>query len=184
MRTSDSVAEALRLTARYGSCPRRERQAISQVSTRLDVPEGAVIAEEGSLHRQFVIVLRGAATIRSDGRVTSALLAGDHFGDFEMYNATSNSATVVAETPMTLAVVSAREFDTLIQRSPTVAKAVLGTLADRARGAAVVPAQPSSARWKLRDLALAARSALPRSTQKSFPSGSAIHTQPSPAPSR
>jgi CRP-like cAMP-binding protein len=184
MRTSDSVAEALRLTARYGSCPRRERQAISQVSTLLDVPAGAVLAEQGSLHRQFVIVLTGAATIRTDGRITSALLAGDHFGDVDLVNSAATSATVVAETPMSVAVVGPREFDTLIERSPTVAKAVVGTLASRSRSVAVAEAQASSVRWKLRDLALAVRSAALRSTQKSLPSGSAIQTQPSPLSSR
>jgi CRP-like cAMP-binding protein len=180
MRTSDSVADALRRTARYGSITRRERQAISQAATRLDVPAGTVLASEGTLHRQFVIVLTGAATVRSNGQIKSALLAGDHFGDFEICNATSNTATVVAETEMSVAVVSPGEFDTLIERSPTLAKAVLETMADRARPAASAKPQRSSVNWKLRGLLAAARSAAPRSTQKSFPSGSAIQTQPSP----
>jgi CRP-like cAMP-binding protein len=135
MRNGDSVADALGRTARYGKCARRERQAISRSSTLLDVPAGAVLAREGTLHRQFVIVLAGAATVRRAGRVKSALLAGDHFGDVDLLEHGPNSATVVAETPMKIAVVGPTEFDALLERSPAVAKAVLGTLAAQVRTA-------------------------------------------------
>lgn len=135
MRNRDSVADALGRTARYGNIARRERQAISQASTLLRVPAGAVLAREGTLHRQFVIVLAGAATVRRAGRVKSALLAGDHFGDVDLLEHGPNSATVVAETPMKIAVVGPTEFDALLERSPAVAKAVLGTLAAQVRTA-------------------------------------------------
>jgi CRP-like cAMP-binding protein len=101
----------------------------------LDVPAGAVLAREGTLHRQFVIVLAGAATVQRAGRVKSALLAGDHFGDVSLFDDGPVSTTVVAETPMKLAVVGPSEFGSLLDRSPAVAKAVLGTLATQVRTA-------------------------------------------------
>lgn len=133
MRNRDSVMDALGCTTRYGKCPRRERKAISQAATLLDVPTGAVLAHEGTLHRQFVIVLSGAATIRRGGRVKSALLAGDHFGDVDLLDDRPNSATVVAETPMKVAVVGPAEFGPLLERSPSIARAVLGTMATQVR---------------------------------------------------
>ena len=133
MRNRDSVADALGCTTRYGKCARRERKAISQAATLLDVPTGAVLAHEGTLHRQFVIVLSGAATIRRGGRIKSALLAGDHFGDVDILDDSPNSSTVVAETPMRVAVVGPTEFGPLLERSPAIAKAVLGTLATQVR---------------------------------------------------
>jgi len=135
MRNRDSVADALGRTARYGKCARRERQAISQAATLLDVPTGTVLAREGTLHRQFVIVLAGAATVRREGRVKSALLAGDHFGDVDLLDDGPNSATVVAETPMKVAVVGPAEFGPLLERSPAIANEVLGTLATQIRTA-------------------------------------------------
>ncbi len=136
MRNRDSVADALGRTARYGNLARRERQAISQASTLLRVPAGAVLAREGTLHRQFVIVLAGAATIRTGERVTSALLAGDHFGAVGMYEDGPNKHSVVAETPMTLAVVGPVEFGGLLERSPSIAKAVIDGLASKVRSIA------------------------------------------------
>ena len=133
MRNRDSVADALGRTARYGNCARRERQAISQASTLLRVPAGTVLAREGTLHRQFVIVLAGGATVRRGERVTSALLAGDHFGDVGMFEDGPNPRSVVAETPMTLAVVGPAEFGPLLERSPSIAKAVIDGLASRVR---------------------------------------------------
>ena len=131
----DSVAEALGRTARYGRCSRRERQAFSQASTLLDVPAGAVLDRAGTVGRQFAIVLTGAA-VATAGRQESALLAGDHFGDVALLDAGSTPATVVAATPMTLAVVSPTEFAVVLDRCPTVVRAVLDGLATRLRASA------------------------------------------------
>jgi CRP-like cAMP-binding protein len=132
MRAGDSVADALSRTVRYSKCDKRERRAISRACTLVDVPVGAVLAEEGMPARQFAIVLSGAATVVTGGRITSALLAGDHFGDVAVLDGASSPATVVAETPMRLAVVSPGEFVALLE-SPTVARAVLDTLARQVR---------------------------------------------------
>jgi CRP/FNR family transcriptional regulator, cyclic AMP receptor protein len=129
----DSVADALGRTARYGKCARRERQAISQACTLIDVPAGAVLAREGGRGREFVIVLAGGASVHSGGRATSALLAGDHFGDVALLDDGPNPATIVAETRMSLAVVSPAEFSGLLDRSATVARAVLNSLASQLR---------------------------------------------------
>jgi CRP-like cAMP-binding protein len=131
--SGDSVADALGRTARYGRCPRRERQAIAQLSTRVDVPAGAVLAQQGAPGQEFIIVLTGGATVRTDGRVASALLAGDHYGDVALLDDRRTPATVVAETPMALAVVGRDQFPELLERSPWVARSVLRTLASRMR---------------------------------------------------
>ena len=162
MRNVDSVADALGRTTRYGKCSRRERQAFSQASTRLDVPAGTVLAHEGGVGREFAIVLTGAA-VATAGRTESALLAGDHFGDVALLDAGPNPATVVAATPMTLAVVGPSDFSAVLERCPTITRSVLDGLAGRLRATGRAAeryasvAIDSSVRWKDRDLALAAR---------------------------
>jgi CRP-like cAMP-binding protein len=161
MRRADTIADALGRTTRYGKCSRRERLAFSQASTLLDVPAGAVLTREGSVGRQFAIVLTGAG-VATTGRRESALLAGDHFGDIGLLDAGPVPATVVAATPMTLAVVSPRDFSLVLERCPTVARSVLDGLAERLRSTMAtaeryVSATVSSARWNDRDMALAAR---------------------------
>jgi CRP-like cAMP-binding protein len=162
MRSVDSVADALGRTTRYGKCSRRERQAFSQASTRLSVPAGTVLAHAGSVGREFAIVLTGAA-VATTGRHESALLAGDHFGDVALLDAGPNPATVVAATPMTLAVVGPSDFSAVLDRCPTITRSVLDGLAGRLR-ATVTAAErypsvaiDSSVSRKDRDLALAAR---------------------------
>jgi CRP-like cAMP-binding protein len=127
------VAEALGRTARYGRCSRRERQAISQAGRRREVPAGTVLARQGQPAREFAIVLTGGANVYTDGRLASALLAGDHFGDVALLGDGRSPATVVAETAMSLAVVPAGGFTALLERSPAVACAVVGSLAGRLR---------------------------------------------------
>jgi CRP-like cAMP-binding protein len=188
MPTTDSVADALGRTTRYGACSRRERRAFSRASTLLEVPAGTVLTRPGGFGRQFAIVLTGAATIATTGRPESALLAGDHFGADALLDAGAVEATVVAATRMTLAVVSPTDFDAVLSGCPTVTRAVLDGLAEALR-AAPAPALPpapakdysSSAKWKKRAFAFAARSAAPLSTQKSLPSMSASQTQPVPS---
>ena len=161
MRRADTVADALGRTTRYGKCSRRERQAFARASTRLEVPAGTVLARAGNAGREFAIVLTGAA-VATDGRQESALLAGDHFGDVALLDAGRTPATVVAATPMTLAVVGAGDFPVVLDRCPTIARSVLDGLAGRLR-AGVCAAERyasttgSSVRWKDRGLALAAR---------------------------
>jgi CRP-like cAMP-binding protein len=185
MRSTDSVADALARTTRYGRCHRRERRAFSLASSLLSVPAGTVLAQQGSTGREFAIVLTGAATVATVGRPESALLAGDHFGADALLDLGPNSETVVAATPMTLAVVGPTEFGAVLDGCPTITRSVLSGLADALRAApAVSKDYSSSLRWKKRGFAFAARSATPRSTQKSFPSISASHTQPVPSGSR
>lgn len=153
------MADALGRTTRYGRCSRRERQAFAQASTRLDVPAGTVLTREGSVGRQFAIVLTGAAVATTGGQ-ESALLAGDHFGDVALLDAGPTPATVVAATPMTLAVVSPWDFPAVLDRCPTIARSVLDGLAERLR-ATVSAAEryastASSVRWKDRELAAVA----------------------------
>jgi CRP/FNR family cyclic AMP-dependent transcriptional regulator len=135
MRSGDKVADALGRTVRYSKITRRERQAISQASTLIEVPAGTMLARQGAPGHEFVIVLTGAATVLTGNRVTSALLAGDHFGDVALLDNGTNPMSVVAETAMRLAVVGRTEFGSLLDRCPSVARAVLNTLAGRLRAA-------------------------------------------------
>jgi CRP-like cAMP-binding protein len=141
-----------------------------------------VLAEQGSIGRQFVIVLTGAATVAAAGRPESALLAGDHFGEDALLDMGPTPATVVAATHMTLAVVGPADFGAVLESCPTVTRSVLDGLAGVVRSTAEdTERYASSVRWKKRDFAFAARSAAPRSTQKSLPSMSANQTQPVPS---
>lgn len=138
MAAGEGVAGRLGRTVRYGRCPRRERRTIEQLSVLLDVPAGTVLVRPGVPVPRFLVVLTGAASVLTDGQPTSALLAGDHFGEVSLLDGRPSPVAVVAETRMTLAAVAAADFATLLDRSPAVAQAVLHSLAGqvRARSAA------------------------------------------------
>jgi CRP/FNR family cyclic AMP-dependent transcriptional regulator len=133
MKTHDSVAAALSGTARYGNCGRRELQDISRTCTRVTVPAGTVLATEGERRLDFGIVVEGTATVRSGTHDLVALQPGDHFGEVALLDDGPSLVTVIAATPMTLAVVGPAEFGSLLERSPAVARAVLSGLARRVR---------------------------------------------------
>lgn len=135
MRSGDTLADALGRTVRYSRCTRRERQAISRLGVLSTVPSGAALAREGEPGREFVVVLTGGATVFSNGRAVSALLAGDHLGDVALLHDGISPATVRAATPMTLAVFGPAEFRTLLDRCPSIARVVLDTPAAGRRAA-------------------------------------------------
>lgn len=136
MRSDDSVAQALAGSVRYADCPDREREVISRAGTRIDVRAGTVLATEGVRGRDFVLVVSGSAAAIVGGRTVGTLSVGDHFGDVSLIDDGPSVATIVATTPMSLAVYGPAEFSGLLQRSPAVARAVLSGLAHWVRAAA------------------------------------------------
>jgi CRP-like cAMP-binding protein len=77
-----------------------------------------------------------------DGRevILSVLGPGDFFGEMALLDRQPRSATVTAETDMHLLVLSSREFSSLVDDVPIVARRIMRGLAERLRNAE--PPQP------------------------------------------
>ena len=132
----ERIEDQLAKVPLFSGLSKKELRLISQLATYLEEPAGTVLTEEGKPGHEFIIVLTGGASVTSRGREISALLAGDHFGDVALLDDGVSRATVVAQTPMTLAVVNPGEFAGLLDRCPTLARAVISSLATRVRAVA------------------------------------------------
>ncbi len=84
--------------------------------------EGASIVREGEPGDAAFVILEGEAkVVRPGGRVIHRLLPGDFFGEISLLDGGPRTATVVAETPMTLLGLDRAHFRGLIENEPSVA---------------------------------------------------------------
>ena len=63
----------------------------------------------------------------------AALGEGGYFGELALLDRKPRSASVVSDTEMTLLVLSQRQFNSLLQSVPTIARKMLAAMAERLR---------------------------------------------------
>jgi CRP-like cAMP-binding protein len=117
----------------FAACTKRELQAISKLTTERDVPAGKELTREGQPGREFVIVLDGTAVATRRGRKVATLGPGDYFGEIALLDPGERTATVTAETPMRLAVVTWGEFDQMLVDVPALGYKIMRGLARQIR---------------------------------------------------
>ena len=115
---------------------KRERRAFARLATVIDVPTGTALTRQGELGHEFVVILDGVASVFVDDTRVATLGTGDHFGEMSLLDNGPRTATVLAETPMRIAVVSRANFPALLVDAPSLARSVLSSLARRVRAAA------------------------------------------------
>jgi CRP-like cAMP-binding protein len=116
----------------FARCTRKELALIESLSTELTVPAGKVLARRGAIGREYVVIVDGSAAAVIEGRVVEHLGAGDDFGGSPIACSLQHAATIVAETPMTVRVMSVPEFRTAYDSVPSLQFHVDGELARRA----------------------------------------------------
>ena len=139
MRGKRKKHEVLADVLLFSGCSRKEIAQIAALATEIDVPEGKVLAREGTPGREFYVILDGKAAVSIDDREVATLGPGDFFGEMALLDQGPRVATVVASTSMEVAVLDPREFSTLIEEHPSVARKVLKVMAQRLRDAEKAP---------------------------------------------
>lgn len=117
----------------FSTCTQRELRAIAQLGTEVEVPAGRVLTRQGAPAREFFLVVEGKAECTVGTRRVAVFGPGDYFGELALIEGGPRTATVTAETPMSLVVLDAGEFSSLMQTAPSIAPKVLAVLARRLR---------------------------------------------------
>ena len=115
----------------FRSVPRSRRAEVAQLADRIRVPAGRILARQGAVGNEFVVIIHGIADVMRDGRVVAELGPGDFFGEIALVGDPHRTATVVAASDLDVAVVGRREFRTLLARFPEFASTVLTTASRR-----------------------------------------------------
>src|SRR5437016_580774 len=105
------IDEHIAAVPMFAVCTKKELQTISRLATEIDVAEGKVLTKEGRPGQEFIIVLTGTAVATQNGRKVATFGPGDYFGEIALLDPGPRTATIVAQTPMSLAVITPNDFD-------------------------------------------------------------------------
>ncbi len=109
----------------FSELTNRELKKIASFMTQVNVKAGKDLTVQGKPGREFMIIAEGTATVRRDGRVLATLGPGDFFGELAVVAGVPRTATVTADTDMVIEALNRREFSSLLDGSPKLAKKIL-----------------------------------------------------------
>jgi CRP-like cAMP-binding protein len=132
-RSRDPKVERLSRVQLFSTCSKRDLERIARLTTEIDVKAGKVLMRQGDSGRECFVIEEGRAKATIRGKTTRTMGPGECFGEMALLHSAPRSATVTAETDMRVLVLDSREFSTLIESVPSVARNVLAAVADRLR---------------------------------------------------
>lgn len=104
----------------FSSLGGRELRKIAGYADEVDVREGEELLRQGNFAHEFMVVLEGRADVVRDGQSIAALGPGDFLGEIAVLEGGSRTATVVARSPMALAVMTDRDLRQIAREMPEV----------------------------------------------------------------
>ncbi|MBA2297062.1 MAG: cyclic nucleotide-binding domain-containing protein [Actinobacteria bacterium] len=126
----DAKIELMRQVPLFAGCSKRELAEIAQLADELDLPSGRELIRQGERGREFFVLADGTVEVSRDGE-SSALGAGDFFGEIALVSDVPRTATVTSTSPVRLLVITDRAFRNVLERSPGIQLKVLDALARR-----------------------------------------------------
>ena len=108
---------------------KRHLKKVADIAELANFMQGASIVKEGATGDSFYVALIGEAKVTVKGRTVHRILPGDHFGEISLLDGGERTATVTAETPMTLLMIQRKNFLKELEREPDVAVSLLESLA-------------------------------------------------------
>lgn len=132
-RNRSQKVELLRRIPIFAGLSKRQLGEVARHSDELHRGAGTRLVTEGERGREVFVIAEGKATVQRHGRTIATLGPGDFVGELSLLDGQPRTATVVADEPVVLLVVSEREFKPLLVTVPQLAEALLKSLAGRLR---------------------------------------------------
>ncbi|MEO7556420.1 MAG: cyclic nucleotide-binding domain-containing protein [Acidimicrobiales bacterium] len=117
----------------FAACSKKELQTVARASDELTLPAGRVLIEQGTSGHECFVLVEGSVRVARNGRRVAELGPGACFGELSLLDKGPRSATVTAETPVTVLVLGPRELARVLDEVPTMTRKLLATMASRIR---------------------------------------------------
>ena len=127
----DGKIELIRKVPLFSKLSKKGLEDVAHIADEIDLPKGRVMALEGDRGREFVVLLEGEADVTKGDRSINTMRDGDFFGEIALVTKMPRTASVTATTDVRVLVVTERDFDALLKRSPEVGRGVAEALAER-----------------------------------------------------
>ena len=135
MKRNDPTIDRLRGVPLFSACTGEELELMSSRMTRVTFRAGEVLATEGAVGRELLVIVEGTATVAVGAREVARLGPGDFFGEVALLDDGPRTATVTADTDGVAEVASHAEFKSLLLDAPHLVRNLLTGLARRLRAA-------------------------------------------------
>ena len=133
MSRKGNPSEALAQVSLFSSCNLKELRRIANVADEVTVDAGREIIRQGDRAYECYAIVKGEATVRRNNRAVAVLSPGDAFGELSLFDSGPRTATVRADTDMTLLVIREQEFRVLLEDVPAITAKLLRRLAEELR---------------------------------------------------
>jgi CRP/FNR family cyclic AMP-dependent transcriptional regulator len=111
----------------------KELRDIARATVELDIEEGKEFVTQGDVGREAFIIVKGTAEAIRNGKKIGELGPGACVGELALLDHGPRTASVIAATPLTVLVLSPREFNGVLDEVPTLNHKLLEALAGRVR---------------------------------------------------
>ena len=114
----------------FAGLPPRHLKRVGDLTEEVRFMEGATVVRQGDAGDTFFVILEGEAKVAGpSGRVVNRLRPGEYFGEISLLDGGPRTASVVAETPLTMLALSRSALLRVVQREPAVGVRLLGHVA-------------------------------------------------------
>lgn len=121
----DAKVEMLANIEIFRHCTPDELSALASASTGLQLPAGSVLCRQGSIGREFLVIVEGEVAVEVDGRRVATVSQGSFVGEQSLLAHGTQNATVTALTPLSVLVLNPGEFGALLNDAPHAATDIL-----------------------------------------------------------
>jgi CRP/FNR family transcriptional regulator, cyclic AMP receptor protein len=115
----------------FAACSKRELKLVTKAAEVEHRAAGSTLMTEGETEANAFVILQGTCRVVRNGRRVGAVEAGGVVGELSMLTQAPRNATVIAETPLEVAILGRREFLSLLDNSPSITRKILESLAAR-----------------------------------------------------
>ena len=130
LRRSSQKIDLLKKVPLFSNLSQRHLGEIAKHADQVQVERGRVLVQQGEKGWEFIFIVDGKARVEKDGKVIRQLSGGDFFGEIALIDRKPRTATVTAETDMTVLIVHKTSFDHLLNTIPGLQKKILISLCD------------------------------------------------------
>jgi CRP-like cAMP-binding protein len=131
MARQESTDERLARIPLFEGLSKRQLSQVSSLMTPLDLKAGKVLARQGEIGREFLILLEGQVEVARDGKTIAVRGPGDFIGEIALLDNRPRTATVTARTDVVVEVLNRGEFASLLAEAPELSAQVMATMARR-----------------------------------------------------
>jgi CRP-like cAMP-binding protein len=135
LRRGSQKVDFLKKVPLFSSLSQRHLKEIAKHADQMQVERGRILVQQGKTGWEFIFIVEGKARVEKHGKFVRQLTGGDFFGEISLIDGEPRTATVIAETDMTILIVHKPSFDHLLDNIPGLQRKILVSLCQYLRRA-------------------------------------------------